>query len=147
MIINTKAIEELLNSETSAYEIEKQTGVSRVTINEIRKGERDMKNVPLKNLEKLQNYINQEEEKMEYTYVENMGDYTLYVAKNEDKSNQFFDVKIKWHENVTSKTGKVEELLVEKNAWTSIEHTLEEINSDDEYREDLHQYVDELLGI
>lgn len=62
MIINTKAIEELLNGETSAYEIEKQTGVSRVTINEIRKGGRKMENVPLKNLEKLQTYINNKEE-------------------------------------------------------------------------------------
>lgn len=84
------------------------------------------------------------ENKLKYKYIDNLGDFDIYVRKNDDKHNQFYDVFINYHENVNKQS---ESILIEKNAFTDIESTLQEINADENYREDLHAYVNELLGI
>lgn len=79
-----------------------------------------------------------------YEYVTDFGDFGIYVKKNNGKCNQFYDVLINYYENVGKPS---ENILIEKNAFTSIEQTLQEIDADETYREDLHEYVNELLGL
>lgn len=79
-----------------------------------------------------------------YDYVTDFGDFDLYVRKNNDKYNQFYDVFINYHENV-GKQG--EAILVEKNDFTSIERALQEIDADETSNEGARAYVIELLGL
>ncbi|RIO59940.1 hypothetical protein [Staphylococcus hominis] len=52
-----KTIEKLIkNTDISSYQINKDTGVSYGNINAMRRGERSIENLTLKNAEKLYNY-------------------------------------------------------------------------------------------
>ncbi|MCI2869442.1 hypothetical protein FH115_07055 [Staphylococcus hominis] len=52
-----KTIEKLIkNTDVSSYQINKDTGVSYGNINAMRRGERSIENLTLKNAEKLYNY-------------------------------------------------------------------------------------------
>jgi hypothetical protein len=52
-----KTIEKLIkNADISSYQINKDTGVSYGNINAMRRGERSIENLTLKNAEKLYNY-------------------------------------------------------------------------------------------
>ncbi len=71
MIIDTNAIKKLIcDSGIPTTQLEKGTGVSRVTISNLRAGRSDWSKVWLTTLEKFQKYIdeNKEEIKMELTY-------------------------------------------------------------------------------
>ena len=62
MIIDVKKIEKLLADENiSAYEIESKSGVNRTILAKLRRGEADLDNMTLKNLKKLMEYIEREE--------------------------------------------------------------------------------------
>lgn len=62
MIIDTEKIEKLLADESiSAYEIESKSGVNRTVLAKLRRGEADLDNMTLKNLKKLMEYIEREE--------------------------------------------------------------------------------------
>lgn len=62
MIIDTKKIEKLLADETiSAYEIESKSNVNRTILTKLRRGEAELDNMTLKNLKKLMEYIEREE--------------------------------------------------------------------------------------
>lgn len=55
-----EAIEELIkNTDISSYQINKDTGVSYGNINAMRRGERSIENLTLKNAKKLYDYQNQ----------------------------------------------------------------------------------------
>lgn len=88
MIINTNKIEELIFSESiSAYSIEKETGVSRMTITNYRNGVSDFENMTLTNAMKLQELINKlEEENIMTTFevwaINQHGDEYLEDAYN-----------------------------------------------------------------
>lgn len=56
MVIDTSKIKELLDSEMSAYEIEKRVSISRTTILQLRNKEKDIESLTLKNAEKLQKF-------------------------------------------------------------------------------------------
>lgn len=63
MLIDTEKIEKLLADETvSAYEIESKSGVNRTILAKLRRGEADLDNMTLKNLKKLMEYIETEED-------------------------------------------------------------------------------------
>ncbi|PTK32204.1 hypothetical protein BUZ51_00010 [Staphylococcus hominis] len=52
-----KTIEKLIkNTDISSYQINKDTGVSYGNINAMRRGERSIENLTIKNAEKLYNY-------------------------------------------------------------------------------------------
>ena len=62
MIIDTEKIEKLLADETvSAYEIESKSGVNRTVLTKLRRGEAELDNMTLKNVKKLMEYIEREE--------------------------------------------------------------------------------------
>ena len=62
MLIDTKKIEKLLADETvSAYEIESKSGVNRTILTKLRRGEAELDNMTLKNVKKLMEYIEREE--------------------------------------------------------------------------------------
>lgn len=62
MIIDVEKIEKLLADENiSAYEIESKSGVNRTILAKLRRGEADLDNMTLKNLKKLMEYIEREE--------------------------------------------------------------------------------------
>lgn len=62
MFIDTEKIEKLLADESiSAYEIESKSGVNRTILAKLRRGEADLDNMTLKNLKKLMEYIEREE--------------------------------------------------------------------------------------
>lgn len=66
MIINTSKIEELLfNDSISAYSIEKETGISRMTITNYRNGVSDFENMTVTNAIKLQELVNKKENEYE----------------------------------------------------------------------------------
>ena len=56
MIIDTEAIQKLIDSDISAYQITKNTGLSGTVINEIRRGKRKIENLTLETGFKLSNY-------------------------------------------------------------------------------------------
>ncbi|EGQ1664528.1 hypothetical protein [Staphylococcus pseudintermedius] len=61
-----KTIEKLINNRSiSSYQINKDTGVSYGNINAMRRGERSIDNLTLKNAEKLYNYQKQLEKENE----------------------------------------------------------------------------------
>lgn len=53
MIIDTKLVEKLIDSDISAYQIEAETGVSRTTITNYRNGKAKIEKMHLGNAEKL----------------------------------------------------------------------------------------------
>ena len=58
MIINTSRIEHVLtNKAIPAYMLEAETGMSRMTIGKIRKGEAKVENITLKNIMAIQKWI------------------------------------------------------------------------------------------
>ena len=62
MIIDVEKIEKLLADENiSAYVIESKSGVNRTILAKLRRGEADLDNMTLKNLKKLMEYIEREE--------------------------------------------------------------------------------------
>lgn len=56
MIIDTEAIQRLIDSDISAYQITKNTGLSGTVINEIRRGKRKIENLTLETGAKLSDY-------------------------------------------------------------------------------------------
>lgn len=56
MIINTENIKRLIDSNISAYQITKATGLSGNTINSIRRNERKLENLTLETGHKLSEY-------------------------------------------------------------------------------------------
>lgn len=55
-MINTENIKKLIASDVSAYQIEKETGVSRMTITNYRNNKSNLMNMSLENGRKLSNY-------------------------------------------------------------------------------------------
>lgn len=56
MIIDTDLIKKLLASNESAYSIESETGISRMTLTNYRNGKADFNNMTLKNAKKICDY-------------------------------------------------------------------------------------------
>lgn len=56
MIIDTSKINELLESDISAYELAKHVSISRTTILQLRNKEKDIESLTLKNAKKLQDF-------------------------------------------------------------------------------------------
>ena len=54
-------IEKLINSDVTAYQISKETGVSITAIQEVKIGKRKVENLTLKTAEKLLKYIEERE--------------------------------------------------------------------------------------
>lgn len=67
-MIDIEKVRAVINSDTTAYEIEKQTGISRSQIGNYRSGKHDIMNMTLNNALKLQNYI-EGEVKMENHFI------------------------------------------------------------------------------
>ena len=63
-IINLKHIKQLLNSDIASYTIGNDSGVPRQTISSLRRGDTKLENMSLKNIIKLQSYINKGETNM-----------------------------------------------------------------------------------
>lgn len=63
-IINLKHIKQLLNSDIASYTIGNDSGVPRQTISSLRRGDTKLENMSLKNIIKLQSYINEGETNM-----------------------------------------------------------------------------------
>lgn len=66
-IINLKHIKQLLNSDIASYTIGNDSGVPRQTISSLRRGDTKLENMSLKNIIKLQSYINKGESTMTNT--------------------------------------------------------------------------------
>ena len=66
-IINSKHIKQLLNSDIASYTIGNNSGVPRQTISSLRRGDTKLENMSLKNIIKLQSYINKGETNMTNT--------------------------------------------------------------------------------
>lgn len=95
MIINTEKIEKLLADESiSAYEIESKSGVNRTILAKLRRGEADLDNMTLKNLKKIMEYIEREENTVKVTKIE------LKEARVEVKKNEI-------HEGCTQEQGDI----------------------------------------
>ena len=95
MIIDTKKIEKLLADETvSAYEIESKSGVNRTVLTKLRRGEAELDNMTLKNVKKLMEYIDTEENTMRVEKIE------LKEARVEVKKNEI-------HEGCTQEHGDI----------------------------------------
>ena len=59
-----------------------------------------------------------------YQFINDIGDYDLFVRKNTDSS--YHDVYIRYHENINTKD---KELLVKKEDLLAIEKTIEVIEN------------------
>lgn len=154
MIIDLDRLQKFLKQTMeSMYSLSAKTGIDRNTMNKLGSNPEKVINSNATTLIKLQEYVNMEDKEMKttqdltdlgYDRIYDFGDYDLYVRFNKDTHNQFFEAYIKYHENVVRKD---HEFLLEKNAYTEIKSITEEIDADDNFREDLHQYADELLGV
>ena len=95
MIIDVEKIKDLLADETvSAYEIEKYSGLNRMTITNLRNGDADLMRLGLGSALKLMKYIEMEESKMEITK------YELRVATAEVKKEEL-------HEGITQEQNDI----------------------------------------
>ncbi len=71
MIINTSRIEYiLLKSNVPGYKLQQETGLSRVTISQLRLGKADIKNLTLAKLEAVQKWIDDDGFVFSYDYSE-----------------------------------------------------------------------------
>lgn len=89
-MINIKKVQAVINSNITAYEIEKQTGISRAQIGNYRNGKHDIMNMSLNNALKLQNYYEEEmamnyEKELERLEKENGINGNLNVSTHENK--------------------------------------------------------------
>mgnify|MGYP004502073911 FL=1 len=86
MIINTSRIEHVLtNKAIPAYMLEAETGMSRMTIGKIRKGEAKVENITLKNIMAIQKWI----DSGSYTFSYDYSDLLSEVLA--DKAEGLFD--------------------------------------------------------
>ena len=95
MIINTSRVEHvLMNKAIPAYTLEAETGMSRMTIGNIRNGKAKVENITLKNLKAIQKWIDDGNYTFSYDYsdlldevladkVEGLFDDYMYIVRGE----------------------------------------------------------------
>lgn len=82
MIINTSQVEMVLsNKAVPAYTLEAETGMSRATISKYRKGEVDFEKISLKNIMKIQSWIDEGNFTFSYDYSELLEEFKQDMAE------------------------------------------------------------------
>lgn len=89
-IINLKHIKQLLNSDIASYTIGNDSGVPRQTISSLRRGDTKLENMSLKNIIKLQSYINKGETNM-LNIISNLELKLVATNQNEDITDACMD--------------------------------------------------------
>ena len=139
VIIDVEKIKDLLADETvSAYEIEKYSGLNRMTITNLRNGNADLMRLGLGSALKLMKYIEMMEESNMEKWLGNFGDYDLKILGNE--------IKINFHENVNRKSRTKYLTSDEISSLLNMVDEYDEANDMDE-RESVLFGINDLLGI
>lgn len=139
MIVDVEKIEKLLADENiSAYEIEKYSGLNRMTITNLRNGNADLMRLGLGSALKLMKYIEMMEESNMEKWLGNFGDYDLKILGNE--------IKINFHENVNRKSRTKYLTSDEISSLLNMVDEYDEANDMDE-RESVLFGINDLLGI
>lgn len=125
MIINTEGIKALLDSDVSAYKIEKETGVSRATISDYRTSKSNWRNMSLEKATQLQKYINK---KGEIKMIKWTGKNTSRRTTWEVEAETFEELY-----NELVKRDIISELTDEINMFTPYQEMILEINGLDRY--------------
>lgn len=88
----------ILDDKVSSYQINKETGVSYGNINSMRRGERSIENLTLKNAEKLYNYQKGIEAMTNKTYIVDMNkqDKAVEIITNEYGSFYLYEISPEW---------------------------------------------------